>query len=66
MSHQKINLGRLVGDRLAAQVPERKDAVASTVQVGCGFYLHAPKPLAGVDDEVITLVVAIGLGHDEA
>src|SRR5204862_7703918 len=64
--HQKINLGRLVGNGLAAPVAERKDPVASTVQVGCGFYLHTPKPLTGVDDEIVTFVVTVGLGHDKA
>ncbi len=63
---QEVDLGRVVGDCAAVGTALRVDVVAAVEDRGGGFHLGAPESLSGIEDEVVALAVAVGLGYAES
>ncbi len=63
---QEVDLGRVVGDYAAVGAAVRVDVVAAVEDRGGGFHLGAPESLSGIEDEVVALAVAVGLGYAES
>ena len=62
----KIHIRCGVGDLAPVFVAENGCLILAVKNVGAGFYLYAAKAAAALDDEIITMVVTVGLRHHEA
>jgi hypothetical protein len=63
---EEINFGGQVGEMFVGGLPVSVNGIGAVMGGGAGFDLDAPGALAGVEEEVVALAVAVGLGHDQA
>src|SRR5579863_712940 len=62
----KIKVGLAIGDLSAIQRMEYIRRIQIAFRLGTRLHLYAPKVFPGFQNEVIAVVVAVGLGHHEA
>ncbi len=63
---EEIDLILFIGDGALVEAAAGVDVVEALVEIAGGFYLDAPEAGAGVENEVVTVAVAVRLGNFEA
>ena len=63
---QEIDLRLLIGDGALVEAAAAVDVVGVVVEIAGGFDLDAPEAGVGVENEVVTVAVAVRLGDFEA
>jgi len=66
MSHEEVYLRGGIGYGASEGVPLRTHYVLRRPGRTCRLHLHSPEMLSGVDDEIVTVTVTVGLRYVEA